>query len=171
MLIDVTCLTIMEGEPVGNAAVQVLYLGSALVGLAYGGFWSLVPCIVSEIFGLRQFAAIYKCVVWVPQCCFLTHMYLLLRKWTCFMSMALPLLRYLIMGYLSHPVGFLTFNRPFQGFQLSHSTSSYAEQMMALQPLCLKRPATDWFLCFRLQIHGPSWSLHSLRQSGWLFVR
>jgi hypothetical protein len=40
-----------------------LALGSALVGLAYGAFWSLFPCIISEVFGLRQFAAIYKSVV------------------------------------------------------------------------------------------------------------
>jgi hypothetical protein len=45
------------------AAAHILALGSALVGLAYGAFWSLFPCIISEVFGLRQFAAIYKSVV------------------------------------------------------------------------------------------------------------
>jgi hypothetical protein len=43
--------------------IQILYVGSALVGLAYGAFWSLFPCIISEVFGFKQFAAIYKTIV------------------------------------------------------------------------------------------------------------
>lgn len=48
---------------ISAAAPNVLALGSACVGLAYGAFWSLIPCIVSEVFGLHQFPAIYKAIV------------------------------------------------------------------------------------------------------------
>jgi len=51
------CLLLATGSP------SILALGSACVGLAYGAFWCLIPCIVSEVFGLRQFPAIYKAIV------------------------------------------------------------------------------------------------------------
>lgn len=51
------CLLLATGSP------HILALGSACVGLAYGAFWSLIPCIVSEVFGLRQFPATYKAIV------------------------------------------------------------------------------------------------------------
>ncbi|XP_024396427.1 protein NUCLEAR FUSION DEFECTIVE 4 isoform X1 [Physcomitrium patens] len=51
------CLLLATGS------VPILALGSACVGLAYGAFWSLIPCIVSEVFGLRQFPTIYKAIV------------------------------------------------------------------------------------------------------------
>jgi MFS family permease len=51
------CLLLATGS------IEILYVGSALVGLAYGAFWSLFPCIISEVFGFKQFAAIYKTIV------------------------------------------------------------------------------------------------------------
>ncbi|KAG0560084.1 hypothetical protein M758_10G148200 [Ceratodon purpureus] len=51
------CLLLATGSP------NILALGSGCVGLAYGAFWSLLPCIVSEVFGLHQFPAIYKAIV------------------------------------------------------------------------------------------------------------
>lgn len=50
------CLLLATGSP------NILAMGSACVGLAYGAFWCLIPCIASEVFGLRQFPAIYKAI-------------------------------------------------------------------------------------------------------------
>ncbi|CAI5469867.1 unnamed protein product [Closterium sp. Yama58-4] len=37
-----------------------LYVGSAIVGLAYGSQWGLMPAVASEVFGLRHFGTLYN---------------------------------------------------------------------------------------------------------------
>lgn len=37
-----------------------LFIGSAVVGVAYGSYWTLAPTIIAEVFGLRQVATLYK---------------------------------------------------------------------------------------------------------------
>lgn len=39
---------------------QLLYLGSALVGMAHGAHWTLMVATASELFGLRHFGALYN---------------------------------------------------------------------------------------------------------------
>lgn len=40
--------------------IPCLFLGSAVVGLSYGSYWTLAPTIITEVFGLRQVATLYK---------------------------------------------------------------------------------------------------------------
>jgi hypothetical protein len=42
------------------ADLNVLYVGVALTGFAYGGFWSLGPALVADRFGMKAFAATYS---------------------------------------------------------------------------------------------------------------
>ncbi|KAG6544909.1 hypothetical protein Mapa_013600 [Marchantia paleacea] len=55
-VMTVGCLTLAAGT------VPMLYFGAALVGGSYGAFWSLTPAIISEVFGLHNFAALYKLI-------------------------------------------------------------------------------------------------------------
>lgn len=50
----VCCLFLSTGS------TPFLFVGSAVVGLAYGSYWTLAPTIISEVFGLRQVATLYK---------------------------------------------------------------------------------------------------------------
>jgi len=38
----------------------ILYLGVCLGGLAYGAFWSLIPTLTGELFGMKAYASIYS---------------------------------------------------------------------------------------------------------------
>ncbi|KAG0626879.1 hypothetical protein M758_2G158200 [Ceratodon purpureus] len=40
--------------------VPFLYVGSCIVGMAYGSHWSIQPPILAEVFGLEHFATLYK---------------------------------------------------------------------------------------------------------------
>ncbi|CAH2059442.1 unnamed protein product [Thlaspi arvense] len=44
---------------VASGLVGSLYVGSVLIGMAYGSQWSLMPTITSEIFGIRHMGTIY----------------------------------------------------------------------------------------------------------------
>ncbi|MCO5575557.1 hypothetical protein L7F22_029359 [Adiantum nelumboides] len=46
-----------------------LFIGSAVVGLAYGSYWTLAPTIIAEVFGLRQVATLYKLLGLGPTIC------------------------------------------------------------------------------------------------------
>lgn len=37
-----------------------MYVGTLLVGLGYGAHWAIVPATASELFGLRNFGALYN---------------------------------------------------------------------------------------------------------------
>ena len=37
-----------------------LYIGTLLIGLGYGAHWAIVPAAVSELFGLKNFGALYN---------------------------------------------------------------------------------------------------------------
>jgi MFS family permease len=37
-----------------------MYMGTFLVGLAYGAHWAIVPAAVSELFGVKHFGAMYN---------------------------------------------------------------------------------------------------------------
>lgn len=37
-----------------------MYIGTLLVGLGYGAHWAIVPATASELFGLRNFGALYN---------------------------------------------------------------------------------------------------------------
>ncbi|KAL3698360.1 hypothetical protein R1sor_012436 [Riccia sorocarpa] len=56
LIMSIGCLILAVGN------IPLLYFGSFLVGGAYGAFWALVPTIISEVFGLRNFAALYKII-------------------------------------------------------------------------------------------------------------
>ncbi|KAL2644918.1 hypothetical protein R1flu_012505 [Riccia fluitans] len=56
LIMTVGCLTLAVGN------IPLLYVGSFLVGGSYGAFWSLTPAIISEVFGLHNFAALYKLI-------------------------------------------------------------------------------------------------------------
>lgn len=43
-----------------------LYIGSALIGMAYGAYWTLSPAILSELFGIKPFAMLYKIIGITP---------------------------------------------------------------------------------------------------------
>eukprot|EP00927_Polykrikos_kofoidii_P075661 TRINITY_DN7203_c0_g1_i11.p1 TRINITY_DN7203_c0_g1~~TRINITY_DN7203_c0_g1_i11.p1 ORF type:complete len:525 (+),score=60.71 TRINITY_DN7203_c0_g1_i11:36-1577(+) len=43
---------------VGN--LMMLFLGAVTVGFSYGGFWTLVPSLVAELFGMDCFATLYN---------------------------------------------------------------------------------------------------------------
>ncbi|GBG85457.1 hypothetical protein CBR_g40099 [Chara braunii] len=43
-------------------ASGALLTGSILVGLSFGAYWSLVPAVASDLFGLEHFGAVYKAV-------------------------------------------------------------------------------------------------------------
>ncbi|KAK9815489.1 hypothetical protein WJX72_004521 [[Myrmecia] bisecta] len=48
------------------ASLPMLYMASVLAGLAFGGHWSLMSAITSEIFGLHHFASNYTLVQLAP---------------------------------------------------------------------------------------------------------
>lgn len=48
-----------------QAGVPFLYVGSCMVGMAYGSHWSIQPPILAEVFGLQHFASLYKINSWV----------------------------------------------------------------------------------------------------------
>lgn len=50
----ICCLLLSTGSTL------FLFIGSAIVGLAYGSYWTLAPTIIAEVFGLRQVATLYK---------------------------------------------------------------------------------------------------------------
>eukprot|EP00250_Pteridium_aquilinum_P018412 c24078_g1_i1 orf=312-2150(+) len=50
----VCCLLLSTGSTL------FLFAGSAIIGLAYGSYWTLAPTIIAEVFGLRQVATLYK---------------------------------------------------------------------------------------------------------------
>lgn len=37
-----------------------MYIGTLLIGLGYGAHWSIVPAAASELFGLKNFGALYN---------------------------------------------------------------------------------------------------------------
>ena len=51
---------------VDSCSTSILYPGFALVGLAYGSFWSISPAIVSELFGLSHIGANYQMMSIAP---------------------------------------------------------------------------------------------------------
>lgn len=50
----ICCLLLSTGSTL------FLFIGSAIVGLAYGSYWTLAPTIIEEVFGFRQVATLYK---------------------------------------------------------------------------------------------------------------
>lgn len=54
LLMSTCCLLLSTGW------VPFLYLGSCMVGMAYGSHWSIQPPILAEVFGLHHFATLYK---------------------------------------------------------------------------------------------------------------
>lgn len=44
------------------STIPTLFLGGAIVGFSYGGFWTLNPAILTELFGIRYFASLYNCM-------------------------------------------------------------------------------------------------------------
>lgn len=53
-LMSTCCLLLSTGR------VSFLYVGSCMVGMAYGSHWSIQPPILAEVFGLQHFATLYK---------------------------------------------------------------------------------------------------------------
>lgn len=45
---------------IGMGWPGALYVGTLLVGLGYGAHWAIVPATASELFGLRNFGALYN---------------------------------------------------------------------------------------------------------------
>lgn len=56
----ISCIFIASG------GLFFLYIGSALIGMAYGAYWTLSPAILSEVFGLKPFAMLYKIIGITP---------------------------------------------------------------------------------------------------------
>ncbi|KAG0570951.1 hypothetical protein KC19_6G200300 [Ceratodon purpureus] len=54
LLMSSCCLLLSTGW------VPFLYVGSCMVGMAYGSHWSIQPPILAEVFGLQHFASLYK---------------------------------------------------------------------------------------------------------------
>ncbi|KAH7438935.1 hypothetical protein KP509_04G037700 [Ceratopteris richardii] len=54
MAMFICCLILATGSTL------FLFIGSAVVGLAYGSYWTLAPTIIAEVFGLKQVATLYK---------------------------------------------------------------------------------------------------------------
>ncbi|MCO5602082.1 hypothetical protein L7F22_056209 [Adiantum nelumboides] len=59
----ICCLLLSTGSTL------FLFIGSAVVGLAYGSYWTLAPTIIAEVFGLRQVATLYKLLGLGPTIC------------------------------------------------------------------------------------------------------
>lgn len=45
---------------IGMGWPGAMYIGTLLVGLGYGAHWAVVPATASELFGLRNFGALYN---------------------------------------------------------------------------------------------------------------
>jgi len=45
---------------IGMGWPGAMYVGTLLVGLGYGAHWAIVPATASELFGLRNFGALYN---------------------------------------------------------------------------------------------------------------
>uniref|UniRef100_A0A0D6R5J3 Uncharacterized protein n=1 Tax=Araucaria cunninghamii TaxID=56994 RepID=A0A0D6R5J3_ARACU len=52
----ISCILLATG------GVYFLYIGSALIGMAYGAYWTVSPAIISEVFGVKPFAILYKII-------------------------------------------------------------------------------------------------------------
>lgn len=53
-------------------AMPTLCAGAVVAGFSYGGFWTLMPSLVSELFGTRNFATLYNCQSLAVSCASLT---------------------------------------------------------------------------------------------------
>eukprot|EP01018_Ginkgo_biloba_P019272 Gb_19988 [translate_table: standard] len=60
MIMTISCILLATGD------VSFLYIGSALIGMAYGAYWTLSPAVLSEVFGLKPFAMLYKIIGIAP---------------------------------------------------------------------------------------------------------
>ncbi|EFJ37680.1 hypothetical protein SELMODRAFT_402179 [Selaginella moellendorffii] len=56
MIMALCCLLLATG------LISSLFIGSALTGLSYGAYWTLIPAILSEVFGVHNFTVLYKLV-------------------------------------------------------------------------------------------------------------
>ncbi|XP_024544900.1 protein NUCLEAR FUSION DEFECTIVE 4 isoform X2 [Selaginella moellendorffii] len=56
MIMALCCLLLATG------LISSLFIGSALTGLSYGAYWTLIPAILSEVFGVQNFTVLYKLV-------------------------------------------------------------------------------------------------------------
>lgn len=56
IIMMLSCILLATG------GVFFLYVGSALIGMAYGAYWTLAPAVLSEIFGMKPFAILYKII-------------------------------------------------------------------------------------------------------------
>jgi len=56
IIMTLSCILLATGD------VFFLYIGSALIGMAYGAYWTLSPAVLSEIFGMKSFAILYKII-------------------------------------------------------------------------------------------------------------
>jgi len=45
---------------IGMGWTGAMYVGTLLIGLGYGAHWSVVPASASELFGLKNFGALYN---------------------------------------------------------------------------------------------------------------
>eukprot|EP00252_Welwitschia_mirabilis_P017970 TRINITY_DN400_c0_g2_i2.p1 TRINITY_DN400_c0_g2~~TRINITY_DN400_c0_g2_i2.p1 ORF type:complete len:142 (-),score=22.89 TRINITY_DN400_c0_g2_i2:156-581(-) len=52
----ISCLMLATG------GVFFLYISAALIGMAYGAYWTLSPAVLSELFGVKHFATLYKVI-------------------------------------------------------------------------------------------------------------
>ncbi|XP_057818065.2 protein NUCLEAR FUSION DEFECTIVE 4 isoform X1 [Cryptomeria japonica] len=60
LTMTISCILLAFG------GVFYLYIGSALIGMAYGAYWTLSPAILSELFGIKPFAMLYKIIGITP---------------------------------------------------------------------------------------------------------